>query len=379
MKIAIDIRLLAQGGTTGIPGYTKELIDSLLRFHPEHEYILFYNAFTKQPLPPQWRRAYNVTIVEKTIPNRLLNASFRLFNRPHFAIFSEADVIFSPHFNLLPRTKTPRVITFHDLSFLHYPQFFSMQQKIWHWMQESKQQAQNAARLIAVSQTTKDDLMHFYTIPEKNISIIYSGIGSEFKKLATDNQDLKLFKRRRSLEKPYILYLGTLESRKNLPLIIRGFSQLITRPGYSQYQLLLAGRPGFGYDQIKKEIACSAIPAAIRELGPVADEERVYLYNAARACVFPSFFEGFGFPPLEAQACQTPVISSNRTSLHEILSDSVVTVNPWKPAELTEAIIRLESDASFRNKIITSGIKNAQRFTWKQAAQQLMDAFKCVS
>jgi glycosyltransferase involved in cell wall biosynthesis len=367
MKVLIDIRLLARGGTTGIPAYTRELINSFITHHPEHQYILFYNAFRRNPLPQTWRQANHVRIIEKNIPNRLLNLSYRLFNAPKLK--EGADVIFSPHFNLLPHTSTPRVITFHDLSFLHEKKFFSGQQRFWHFMQQYKKQAQQATRLIAVSESTKDDLINFFHIREEKIKVVYSGIGAEFKKL--DNTDAAAV--RLGLLKPFILYLGTLETRKNVPALIRAFTLLKKDARFLNYELVLAGRPGYGYAAIKQEIARCKFKKDIRIFGPIADADRVYLYNLARVLVFPSWFEGFGFPPLEAQACGTPVIATDRSSLKEILGASAIAINPWRPAEIAESIVALETDTKLRNEKITAGLKNVKRFTWETAATETLN------
>ncbi len=373
MRIAIDIRLLARGGTTGIPGYTRELINELIAHHPEHEYALFYNSFSKKnPLPEAWRSAKNVTIHEHRIPNRLLNLSMRWFGFPTLEHFLKADVIWSPHFYFLPPSKTPRVITFHDLSFLHYPEHYSSKGRFWHAMQHAREQAQAATHLIAVSEATKQDLLDFYKISAGKINVIHSGVSSEFKKLAPNDSGLTNYRQANQLTRPYLLYLGTLEARKNLPLVIRAFSQLKVRPEFANYELVLAGKPGFGYEEIQDEIANCKCKNDIRLLGPVTDEERVYLYNQAKVFVFPSFFEGFGFPPLEAQACGTPVITSGRTSLEEILAGSALTINPWKPAELAQKIATLESDPKLREDLIQKGLVNAARFTWTTATKQTL-------
>lgn len=372
MNILIDIRLLARGGTTGIPGYTRELVNELIVNYPQHHYILFYNAFRKNPLPQSWRSASHVTIVQRSIPNRLLNLSYRFFKRP---ALPKSDVIFSPHFNLLPATTTPRVITFHDLSFIHYPNFFSRQQKFWHQMQQYSEQAKTAAHLIAVSEHTRHDLTHVLGITEEKISVIYSGISGEFKPLPKNDPGLKSFATTFGLTRPYILFFGTIEARKNPIALIRAFAQLKNNPAFKDHELVLAGGTGLHISEIKEEVRRSGVAKDIRFLGRIADENRVYLYNLARAFVLPSFFEGFGFPPLEAQACGVPVVSSGRTSLGEILNgagESAIETSPWRPAELALALEKIEADSALRKRLIEAGIKNAARFTWKKAAEQTL-------
>ncbi len=378
MRITIDIRLLARGGTTGIPGYTHDLIDTLLRQHPENRYSLFYNGLRRQSLPPTWKTSPNVGIIERSVPNRLLDLSFRFLGGPRLESYSPADLIFSPHFNLLPETNTPRVITFHDLSFLHYPQFFSREQQLWHRLQKYAQQARRASHIIAVSQFTKQDLISLLHIPKEKISVIYSGINPSFKKLAAKDMALAKYKEDHRLFRPFFLYLGSLEPRKNIQLLIHAFTELKTEPAFKDHELILAGKPSYQSNEIYRLAAASPVFADIRTLGAVADHERVFLYNLARAFVFPSWFEGFGFPPLEAQACGTPVIASDRTSLPEILGDSAMLTDPWNVSMLASHMRAIETDTKLRETILSKGAINSQRFNWHDAAEQTHAVFKSV-
>ena len=131
------------------------------------------------------------------------------------------DLIFSPHFHLLPSGKIPRVITFHDLSFIHYPQFFSPKQRIWHWWQNYAKQARAASHIIAVSKFTKSDLVRILQIPQEKITVMYSGVGTEFKKIPPTDPKLAHYKLMNQLTKPFFLFLGTLEPRKNIPTLIK--------------------------------------------------------------------------------------------------------------------------------------------------------------
>lgn len=379
MNILIDIRLLARSGTTGIPGYTRDLIQTFLREFPEHHYTLFYNGLSAEPLPADWLEHPNVSVVQKHLPNRLLDLSFRLFNAPRleqFAPRQKPEILFSPHFNLLPHTETPRVITFHDLSFLHYPQFFSTEQKIWHRLQRYAKQAQAAKRIIAVSEFTKNDLSSFLSIPSEKISVIYPGISPTFEHIAAADGRLKAFRIEQKLNKPFILYLGSLEPRKNLPLLIRAFDIFHSDTRFQDYELVLAGRDGFQSSQLHRLADTLPSRNAIRFLGPIKDDERVLLYNCARSFVFPSWFEGFGFPPLEAQACGVPVLSSNRTSLAETLAASAILFDPWNISVLADALKAIESDNKLRENIISAGFENSKRFSWTTAAYKTLESFK---
>jgi len=372
---------LARGGTSGISGYTRELLTHLLRTDPKDEYTFFYNGFFKQPLPDDWRMHPRIHIIDRHVPNRLLDSSFRFFNAPKPERFaSTANLIFSPHFNLLPNSRLPRVVTFHDLSFLRFPKFFSPKQQLWHWLQRYQQQAQNAAHIVAVSEFTKSDLVEFLGVPPEKISVVYSGLAPEFTNFTTNKNELDLLKTTYQLHRPYFLYLGALEKRKNIITLIHAFTLLkSTDKNFADYQLVLAGRPGYGSKEIFAAARASTSSADIRFLHNVSDQQRAPLYAAARAFVYPSFFEGFGFPPLEAQACGTPVIAADRTSLPEILGDSALLVDPWRTSDLAEALQTIESNSHVRDTIITAGTKNAQNFRWEKTATQMRTIFKNVA
>ena len=365
MRILADIRLLSRGGTSGIEEYTKNLITSLLTLDNKNQYSLFYNGLRKSSIANY--KLPIAEIMDWKIPNKVLDLSTRFLGFPAVDQFIKSDLIFSPHFNILKTKKAPRVITFHDLSFLHHPQFFSWKQKFWHWLQDIKTQAREAAKIIAVSEFPKSDLINLLGISPEKIQVIYSGISREFRKIASPPA--------RNDRKPYILYLGTLEPRKNVPAIIRAFNLLKTKSLFKDWQLIIAGRPGWLYKNILREVKNSPFHADIILKGAVTAEERVLLYNLAEVFIYPSFFEGFGFPPLEAQASGCPVIVSDRTSLPEVIGDSGLLVNPWKPAELAEAVQSVAENEDLKLKMIQAGIKNAQRFSWRKTAEQTLEVF----
>ena len=376
MRIAIDIRLLASGATTGIPGYTRDLVNELITNHSAHQYTLFYNALRQQKLPDTWTNNAAVTLSQSRLPNRLLNLSFGLFNRPKPKALLGSDIVFSPNLDILPTTKSPRVITFHDLSFIRYPEFFSSKDHLWHRMQHYAESARSAKKIIAVSEFTKTELVNLLQIPAEKITVIYPGINEMFKKIPENDTILTEYRCARNLEYPFILYLGSLEPRKNLPLLINAFNELKTDPRFSEHRLVIAGRAGYRAGEIFKLAGQSPAREHIRFLGTVTDEERPLLYNAARVFAFPSWLEGFGFPPLEAQACGTPVVASNRSSLPEILGSSAILIDPWRPSELAQAIRAIETDGKVRENIQMAGSKNAQRFSWSTAAGQTLNLFE---
>lgn len=372
MKILTDIRLLSKGGSSGIEEYTQELLRALLRVDTGNSYQYFYNGFRKAAPPAFLKRSS--CIVDWHIPNKALDVGARILNEPKLERALDFDLVFSPHFTILA-TKKPRVITFHDLSFVHHPEFFSRRNNLWHWLQGYAGQARQAAQIIAVSEFTKSDLVTHLNIPPERITTIYSGVNDAFKVLPRDSEEMRRFLFAHNLDKPYVLSMGTLEPRKNTGALVRAFDILKQDPVFRDLQLVIAGRPGWLYDDILRQIHNSPFREDIRFLGRVRTSDRVLLYNAASLFVYPSFFEGFGFPPLEAQACGIPVIASNRTSLPEILGDSAVLIDPWRIDELASAMREVLESPSASKKLVQLGLRNAERFDWEEAAKKTLKVF----
>ncbi|MDP2696029.1 MAG: glycosyltransferase family 1 protein [bacterium] len=362
----MDVRVLGSGSASGIEEYTSNLLDNILNNNRDHEISLFYSGLKKRRLD------YQVPIIDVLAPNKFIDLASRFSSWSPIDKKADVDVVFSPHFNIL-NTASPRVITFHDLSFLHHPYFFSAKQKVWHWLQDYRRQARQASKIIAVSEFTKSDLINFLDVDPKKISVVYSGINQDFKKLPVDNHPLIEFKKRHNLNRPFFLYLGTLEPRKNVVGLIKAFDILKSNPTYKDFQLILAGKRGWLYRDIIKTFNNSSHKKDIVFWGPVKTVDRIFLYNLAMAFVYPSFFEGFGFPPLEAQACGCPVITADRTSLPEVIGSSGILIDPWRIADLASAMAQINDKTSLRQEIVQKGIKNSQRFNWTAAAKKTLN------
>lgn len=373
MRICLDIRLLAKGRPSGIVNYTSSLVGEILKSKsPEDKITLFYNGLFQKPLTEPWVSLAEV--FKRRWPNRLLDFSFRFTEKPKIDELVKSDVFFSPHFTNLPLSKpSKRVITFHDLSFVHHPDFFSARQHFWHWLQNYKKQASQAGFIIAVSDFTRSDLINYFSLPPERVKTVYSGISPVYRKLQSFDPRLDAFVKKKALFKPYILYLGSLERRKNVMSLIKAFNLIKEDKLFKSWQLILAGSIGAGGKELLKEAGKSYWSKDIRFLGPVTDEEALFLYNKAGSFVYPSFFEGFGFPPLEAQACGVPVVASNRASLPEILGSSALLIDPWRIDEIAGAIKILALNSDLRNNLIHQGFRNIKRFSWERAGQETLN------
>ncbi len=374
MRIAIDTRLLGYGNHSGVEEYAQNIVQELTTQNKSDQFIFFHNGLRIQTLPKILDSNKNTETINWHLPNRLLDLSFGLgLIQPKL----KADVFFSPNLSSL-QTKIPYVVTIHDLSFMHYPEFFTPLTRAWH-LARIAINCKQATHTITDCEFTKNDLINLFKIDPDKISVIYLGLDAQFKKLAPDNEQILNFKKTHNLNFPFVLYLGTLEPRKNILAIIRAFNILKRNKALKNLHLILAGKKGWLYKSIFQEISRSLFQKDIIFFGPVKNDERVLLYNLAEAFVYPSFFEGFGLPPLEAQACGVPVVASDRTSLAETLTGSALLINPWKINDLAEKLEFILTSHKERNLLIKKGLENAKRFNWHTAGQATMAILKKYS
>jgi glycosyltransferase involved in cell wall biosynthesis len=381
MAFLIDIRLLTTGRVSGVEEYTRNLVGALVRYAPTERFDLFYNGFRKAPLPAAWLSQPNVRIIDRRIPNKLFDFSARLSGYPRANAFaSDATVAFSPHLNPL-RVAPPmrRVLTFHDISFVHFPEFFPVRKRLWFWLQDYRREAARADAIVVDAEFTKHDVAETLRIPLERIHVITPGIDPRYGPLGRNDLDAAAFRSSHRLESPFLLSSGVLEPRKNVPGVIRAFSRLKRDPLYRDLKLVIVGERGWLYDTIFNEAQRSASLNDIVFWGHATPEDLRALYTLAETFVYPSFFEGFGFPPLEAQACGTPVIVSNRSTLPEVIGASGILVDPWNTDAFADALRAVLSDSTLRAELVKRGHVNVARFSWRTAADSLVTLFRSLS
>jgi len=393
MIIGIDIRMLARGTRTGVEEYTTNLLANMLSLDKNIKFKLFYNGYQKIKLDYDWLKFPNVELKQYRIPNRFLDASLYFFDYPKIdKLLKEVDVFFSPHIFLSSVSKNCKTVTtFHDLSFEKYPEFYSANKNYWHFSMNPKKQARKVDKIIAVSESTKNDLVELYKINPEKIKVIYSGINS-VSSIQYPVSSISKIKKKYNLPEKYILYLGTLEPRKNITGLVKAFEKFKKNPfrplyqrgstsslsqkgvrGISGIQLVIAGSKGWLYGDIFKTVKNSPVKNDIIFTGFIDDEDKSILYSQAELFVYPSFYEGFGFPPLEAMACGTPVITSNVSSLPEAVGDAALTVNPYNLDELYRAMETVLNDEKLKNILIAKGFEQAKKFSWHKCARESLD------
>jgi len=385
MKIGIDVRCLAEGRRTGVEEYTLNLLENLFRIDSKNEYVLFFNSFSKPKVSFTWINKYpNVRLKKFRIPNKILNFLFWYLNWPKIdKLVGGVDIFFLPNiiFGSFSQ-KTKLILTIHDLSFERHLENFSWKRKLWHIFINPKKICRRANQLIAVSDSTKADLVNLYGISEEKIERIYSGIGERFKALDRNNPHLIQIKEKYKLPYKFILYLGTIEPRKNILGTINAFNYLQKKAHEKNWEeikkikLVLAGHTGWLNEEIFEALDKSHFKKDIFYLGSIPDEDKVYLYNLASLFIYPSFFEGFGFPTLEAMACEIPVISSNNSSLAEIIGSAGILIDPSQSNEIYLAMKEILFHKELLEDLKIEGKKQAANFNWPKTARETLKVFK---
>jgi len=280
--------------------------------------------------------------------------------------------------NVLPLSiAIPSIVTVHDLSFLRMPDKFQ-RAKRWYLTQLCRVSVTKADHVIAVSRQTAADLVDFWGINDSKISVIYNGVGTEF--TPAPAADVEAFRQQRGLPARFLLYLGTLEPRKNLLLLIRAYAgwRAQTTAEQRDVKLVIAGAKGWFYEQIFALVTQLDLEDAILLPGFVPAADLPDWYRAAEAFVYPSLFEGFGLPVLEAMACGVPVICSDAGSLVEVAGDNALIFPAHAEAALVARLHELLDDGALRHRLACAGVARAQQFSWQQTARATLDLYQTV-
>lgn len=356
MRIAIDVRSLVEGRHSGVEEYTVQIIRALAGVGEGHAYHLFCNSFHSVQLPPLPGQTHVLRY-----PNKLFNLAQFLAGWPRWSRLLPADVFFLPHARLLPVARgVPYVVTVHDLSFVRFPNFYSRRRRLWHHLMRLRRVITEATAVVAVSEATRDDLLDVYGLEAERVNVVYSGLGILEPRVLSPAVAAQLPSR-------YVLYLGTLEPRKNVAGLIEAYSAIA---GEVPQDLVLAGSRGWLMAEADRSYARSPVRRRIHRLGFVPEADKAALYAQADLFVYPSFYEGFGFPPLEALACGTPVVVSYNSSLPEVAGEWATLVNPDDTAELALVLREL----LLERPVVPEGVQRAVReqYSWDQAGRRTL-------
>jgi glycosyltransferase involved in cell wall biosynthesis len=372
MLIGIDASRAAVARRTGTENYSLQLIRSLLRLDSPHRYRLYTNGYP--PAGLFWPAGHAPDCVEaRSIPMRRLWTHLRLSGE---MLARPPDVLFVPA-HVLPLLH-PRhsVVTVHDLGYLRYPEAHrGNDRRYLHW--STRWNVRQARAILADSAATRADLLRAYAAPAERIHVVY--LGRDESLVREQNPDVITAARARyGICERYLLYVGTLQPRKNLARLIEAFARVHARP-VTRLQLVLAGRRGWLYDDLFRQVEKLGLAGRVLFPGYVADEDLAALYSGAMGFVFPSLYEGFGIPVLEAQGCGVPVMASNNSSLPEVAGNGALLVDPLDEDAIAAAMARLIAEPELRAELTRRGFENVRRFSWEKCARETLAVIESVA
>jgi glycosyltransferase involved in cell wall biosynthesis len=373
MRIGVDIRCLAQGKNTGVEVYTRRLLCAIFQEDRENEYVLFFNAWKGQGVDLSWVKKYeNVSVKKYTIPNKILNFSLWFLQWPRLdRLCGGVDVFFMPNSNFVALSRSCKMyLTVHDLSFVHYKNAFSLKRQLWHFFVNPRSLMKRAHHLFAISHYTKKDICSTYGISSQKITVTPNGLSAVRGIFDRNSVQLIHVKEKYDLPYSFLLYFGTIEPRKNITGLIRAYTMLRKDSLVHDHSLVIAGARGWRAKEIYYEIARSPYKDDIIIIEDIAEEEKEALYTLSAVFIYPSFFEGFGFPPLEAMVSGVRVITAHTTALPETVGKHAVMIDAERIDELVYAIAH--TCASSRDLISKERRDYAREFTWKSVANSVM-------
>jgi len=378
MKIGIDISQLAFPGT-GSAVYTENLVRNLLK-EKKNEYVLFFSSL-RQP-PPKDFKSKNFKF-----PPLLLE---QLWNRFHVLpiekLIGRVDVFHTSDW-LEPPSQYPKVTTIHDLIIYKYPERFERRgghDIVANFERKLKWVKKESALIISVSESTKQDIVDILKISPRKIRVIHEAPGEAYQKRVSTAR-VKQIKEKYQIKTDYVLMVGTREPRKNLERAIEAFNLVVSdqwsvtrnqssvTAHQSPLTLVIAGKFGWGKELMTEDSRQKTVDSNIKLLGYVAEEDLPGLYAGAQVFVYPSLYEGFGLPILEAMASGCPVVTSNISSMPEVAGDAAILVNPGKTEEIARGIQKALEN---KEELIKKGRARAQEFSWEKTAQETLKVYQ---
>ncbi len=364
-RIGIDLRLHAYA-PGGISRYARHLAEALVPLVDPAALALVYHRKEPSPLDLPGVRAYRAwTPPHNRWERWALGAELAPLR---LDLFHSADFIppawGARHF----------VITVHDLNFLYYPQYLTAEARRY-YNDQIRWAVDRADAISADSHATKRDLVALLGVPEERVTVVHLGADPAFHSLPEANVAAVL--ERYGLAPGYLLFVGTWEPRKNLPGLLEALSVLHRRG--ERRHLVIAGRPGWLYEEIFTRVQALNLEPWVHFIEQVPADDLVAFYNGALLLAMPSFYEGFGFPALEALQCGTPAVVADRASLPEVVGEAGLLIDPESPEAIAEACLRVAQDADLRLRCREAGFRHAALFTWESTAQKTLAIYRRVA
>ncbi len=367
MKIAVDIRSLGSKNLTGVGYYLYNSLNNLFKLDESVSWQLINSGLKK--INPDFAFNERVLLAILKLPNKLINIAsiFGLGPSITDVIDDDVDLLWLPNINFFkPKKNLPFVLTVHDLSFLHSHSFYSLKMKIWHRLVNVKKLIDQSKVVIVVSENTKRDIVRFFSTAEDKIFVVYPGV--DYQKISST--EASNITQHLNLPAKYFLHVGTLEPRKNISGLIKAFDRLHAE--YPNYKLVLVGGCGWMYSKLLRDIKKRDY---IKYLGYQKTPVKDAIYKLSYAFIWSSFYEGFGFPPLEALTHKKPVISSFKTSLPETLGNHAIYVDPYSVSDMYMAMKMLIEDQQLYLSLITDSFDLPE---WPNQSFEILNIFNKI-
>lgn len=376
LTVLFDANPMVSGPKTGVGHYTYQLIDAAASDHHEIKFIGHYFNFLGRKNPDLPRYPNIKYKQSKILPGKTLSILRRFGMQLPFELLvkSRGDVALFPNFVSLPcLLNIKKVVVVHDLSYVLHPQYVSPKNRAW-LTKFVPLSLKSTTKAIAVSANTKKELVEYYKLNKDLVSVITPAVDHD-KFNPRPKREIDTLKQKFSIPGPYILSVGTIEPRKNLIGVLKAFERLPDKTKQT-YSLVLAGGKGWLDNEIQAKFNELSAKYSIIKTGYVNDEDLPGLYSGASVFVFPSFYEGFGIPPLEAMACGTPVIVADNSSLPEVVDQAGIKIKANNTKMLASKIEQVLTEPKLGATLARKGIQQAKKFSWNKSATRLIGLFE---
>lgn len=371
MRIGIDATALPPQ-PVGAGNYIIQLIRALAALEPDDEYVIFAQRSGRMLIELPTSGRFHWRVVDDMSPAlRLLWEQTVL---PRLSWQEQIDVLHSLHYTRPLWLGCASVVTFHDMTFFLYPHLHTRSKRFFFPL-ATRFSARRAQAIIADSENTRQDIIRLLKVPKEKVFKVLLGVDPSFRPIRDSSLKRRIGEHYHLPEK-FILYLGMVEPRKNLPLLIRAYKDLVNR-GFEEH-LVLAGRFGWMYEDVLRLVETFGLQDLIHFTGYISQNDLPVVYNLARVFVYPTLYEGFGFPPLEAMACGVPVITTNVSSLPEIIGDAGILIPADDQEALVNAMERILKDRGLRDELASKGPLRAGLFTWESTARETIKVYQRV-
>ncbi len=365
MRIAVNTIFLQKNQLEGYGHYAKEILSRMVQQHQEHEFIFVFD----RPYDEAFITSSNITAIIVSPPARHPISFYYWYNikAPLALRKYKPDVWLQPFGFCSLGTKIPQVLIVHDLAFKHFPQFIAWHHR-WFYRLFTKQFLHKATSLVTVSEFSKADIIQQYQIPADKINVVPGAARKGFQPV--DGQEKEQVKDSNADGREYFLFTGGIHPRKNLMNLLKAFS-LFKKWQHSNMKLLIAGRLAWQYDDVLTKLESYKYRDDVVLLDYLSEEQLVKITASAYALVYPSFFEGFGLPIIEAMQSGVPVISANSSSMPEVGGEAALYADPNSPDDIAKQMLNLYKDETLRNEKVEKGRQRATAFSWDRSAEHL--------